>query len=125
MADAAQDEADDLLPVRLADRGEWTVVRIEEPSMMDVKVIEALHARVAALLGGGRLRLVIDFEEVLYISSSMVGVLVAARQDVAKAHGELVLCGLNGRLLELLKLTRLLPMFTIEPDARAALEGVS
>ncbi len=88
---------------------------------MDPGVIEALGAHVDHLLGQGRVRLIIDFEQMQYISSSMVGVLVGARQSVAKAGGELILAGLNRRLHELLRITRLEKMFTVEPDLATAL----
>ena len=114
--------AGEKLPVDIRDKGAWTVVRLREPSLMDPAVIEALNTHVESLLARNRSRLILDFEQVQYISSSMVGVLVGTRQSVAKSGGELVLCALNPRLLELLKITRLDKMFVVEPDLRAALE---
>ena len=43
------------------------------------------------------------------------------RQSVVREHGRLVLAGLNRRLNELLKITRLDKMFTVEPDVQSAL----
>jgi len=127
MADTPTDSSADAssdVPVKIAERGDWTVLRITEPSLMDVAVIEQLNEQVEAQLSAGRRKLVLDFKHVQYISSSMVGVLVATNQSVKKAKGQLILCALNERLLELLKLTRLDKMFKVEPDARSALKSV-
>lgn len=108
------------LPIEVKKRGAWTVVRFTEASLMDVKLIEALHARVLEVVAGGSTQLVLDFSQVEYISSSMFGVLVATREAVAKAGGTLVLCALNERLNRLLKLARLDSIFTVAPDVAAA-----
>lgn len=110
-----------LLPARIEEQEGWTVLRLREASLMDPSVIEALAGHVEKLLSEGKRRLIIDFEHVQYISSSMIGVLVGARQSVVREQGKLVLVGLNLRLNELLKITRLDKMFTVQPDVRAAL----
>lgn len=114
--------------IRVAQRGNWTVLRLQAASMMDVRMIESLHGFVRNLLDQGHIRLVLDFKKVHYISSSMVGVLVAVQQDVVKkgpdGAGELILTALNDRLVELLRLTRLESMFVVEPDSRSALKKV-
>lgn len=109
------------LPATLAEQRGWAVLHLLEPSLMDPAVIEALNAHVERLLSAGRRNLILDFAQVQYISSSMVGVLVGARHSVARASGRLVLAGLNRRLHELLKITRLQKMFVVEPDVAAAL----
>ena len=86
MADSSAESSSDL-PVKIAERGDWTVLRITEPSLMDVSVIETLNEQVEAKLAEGRKKLVLDFKHVQYISSSMVGVLVATNQSVKKAKG--------------------------------------
>ena len=91
---------------------------------MDAAVIEALGDHINALLSQGRPRIVLDFKKVQYISSSMVGVLVGSRQAAEQAGGQLILAGLNERLHELLRLTRLDRMFRIEPDLRTAMKSV-
>ena len=110
----------DKLPAAIEQRGTWAVLRLLEASLMDPAVIEALSLHVDKMLAEGRTRLIIDFSEVQYISSSMVGVLVSARQSVARAGGKLVLAGLNARLRELLKITRMDKMFTQAPDVETA-----
>ena len=102
-------------------RDGWAVLRLLEASLMDPAVIDALGQHVDRLLAEGNKNLIIDFREVEYISSSMVGVLVGTRQSVSRAGGKLVLCGLNARLHELLKITRLEKMFVVKDDVESAL----
>jgi anti-sigma B factor antagonist len=116
----AHSSADEKLPVRLEQRGGWTVLHLLEASLMSPAVIDALGAHVERLLGEGKKDLVLDFAQVQYISSSMIGVLVGARQSVSKTGGRLVLAGLNPRLRELLKITRMEKMFTQAPDVETA-----
>ncbi len=110
-----------VLPVDVSERDGWTIMALREASLMDPAIIEALGAHVDRLLGKGSNRLIIDFREVQYISSSMIGVLVGARQAVVRAGGKLILAGLSPRLHELLKITRLEKMFVLEPDVASAL----
>lgn len=110
----------DKLPADLEQRGSWMVVRLRESSLMDPAVIEALGAHVDKQLSDGHTSLVLDFQQVQYISSNMIGVLVGARLSVIRAGGRLVLAGLNPRLRELLKITRMEKMFTQSPDVETA-----
>lgn len=113
---------EEVLPALVQERGGWTIVRLNEPSLMNPEVVEALGGRVGSLVGAGHNRIILDFSVVQYISSSMIGVLVGARQRVSEAGGQLVLCSLNDRLLELLKITRLHKMFPIEPSLHDAMK---
>ena len=102
---------DTALPLALESRGDWTVATLTEASMMDVGLIESLHAKVLELAGDGAKNLALDFSRVEYVSSSMFGVLVASREAIGKGGGRLVLCALNERLAKLLKLARLDQLF--------------
>src|SRR5690606_5519245 len=51
------------LPATVEEHGRWTALRLQEASLMDPGVIEALGAHVDHLLEQGRVRLIIDFEQ--------------------------------------------------------------
>ena len=122
MSDATP--GDETLPMKIARRGDWVVVRPEEASLMDPEIIETLGDKLASLLAGGEKNIVLDFKVVQYISSAMIGTLVGTRQSVTAAGGAFILAGLNDRLLLLLKITRLDKMFAVHADARTALKSV-
>ena len=119
MADASNDA-----PIKTADRGDWTVIRITEASLMDTAVIEQVNEAIQGKIQAGRRNLILDFKYVEYISSSMIGTLVGAAQNTKKAKGQLILCAVSDKLQELLKLMRLDKMFRVEQDARTALKQV-
>ena len=119
-------EPDPPLPVTVEHVRGWIVLRPLEASLMNLDVIESLGQQVESAVAGATQgasgRIVLDFSHVRYISSSMVGVLVGARQQVDAAGGRLVLCGLNDRLRELLRITRLHRMFTVVPTLHDAVD---
>ena len=114
--------ADDENRIDIAERGGWTVVKPREASLMDQSRIDAVQAKIVELVAAGHAQLVLNFSAVEYISSSLVGTLLTARQVTQAAGGNVVLAGLNDRLTQVLKIVRLDTMFTIEPDARTALK---
>lgn len=115
---------DDALPATVREKNGWTIVSLNEPSLMNPAVVEALGEGIESLVERGRKRIILDFSEVEYISSSMIGVLMGARQCVSEAGGTFVLCSLNDRLLELLRITRLHKMFIVEPSLQDAMKRV-
>lgn len=121
---AEYDPSHDVLAATIQERDGWTIIRPGEASLMRPDVVEALGDRVESLVGRGRKRIILDFSAVRYISSSMIGVLVGARQSADAAGGQLILCSLHDRLQELLKITRLHRMFTVEPSLDHALKRV-
>ena len=108
------------LPLKTALRGDWIIVRVTEPSLMDTRLIEQLGEAMRSLIDAGHIRIVLDLSRVEYISSRMVGLIVDQHQAANSAKGQLVLCGLSDKIVELLKLTRLNKMFRVEPDLQTA-----
>lgn len=66
-------------------------------------------------------RLVVDLEHVSYMDSSGVATLVEAMQIARKNGTKLVLCGMQARVRSIFEIARLDTVFTIVPDAAAAL----
>lgn len=77
------------------------------------------------LLGGlaGHQNLVLDLSEVTFMDSSGLGVIVAALKAL-RGRGELRLCHVQPRVLELFRLTGLGRVFPVEADRPAALRSV-
>lgn len=65
------------------------------------------------LLGAGKKRIVIDFSKVPYIDSSVLGHLVHGYSTLRKEGGSLKLLNPSKRIIDLLTLTRLLPVFEV------------
>jgi len=61
----------------------------------------------------GHLQVLIDLSEVPIMNSSGLGSLIATMKAVEAASGEIVLMGVNDRLINLLRITKLLNVFKI------------
>lgn len=66
-------------------------------------------------------RLVLDMSAIPYMDSSGVATLVEAMQQQHQAGSKLVLCGMQDRVRSVFEISRLDMVFTIVPDANAAM----
>ncbi len=83
----------------------------------DDSVRLALEEEVPLLIEDGTpIGLVLDFGEVLWISSSALGRLVELLKRVHHCHRDVRLCSLNADLLQVFQLTRLDRLFKIHRD---------
>ncbi|HVO76697.1 MAG TPA: STAS domain-containing protein [Candidatus Bathyarchaeia archaeon] len=68
-----------------------------------------------------KLQLIVNLSDVKWISSTGLGILVSARSRYAKEGGVVKLCEPNGRVLEILAVTRLNMIFDVFPSEAEAL----
>ena len=66
--------------------------------------------------------LILDFANVSYISSAVLGKLVMLRNWIIVGNGKLKLAALRRDILDIFKITRLDRFFQIYPDKRSALD---
>jgi anti-sigma B factor antagonist len=117
---------DDLYSVRQYDK--HTLVVFRTPSMMNPSDNERMRSGLLQLVEGEkRARLVLDFGRVQFISSTVIGILLTLNKRLAAPGGAsggapgLVLCGVNEKLLDLLKISKLDRLLTIKPTRKEAL----
>jgi anti-sigma B factor antagonist len=79
-----------------------------------------LEKALQGLLEAERSRIVLDLQETDYMSSAGLRVLVAAHKTAKKSGGGLGLAQPSARVLEVLELAGLTPVFDIYPDVLAA-----
>lgn len=82
-----------------------------------------LRERLTALQASGHNRIVLNLAEVEYIDSTGLGTLVICFTSLQKAKGNLRLCNLNRRNLELLVLTKLSTVFELYNDEQDAVNS--
>jgi anti-sigma B factor antagonist len=80
---------------------------------LDLATVRDLRAAIHQLLQDGHLHLVLDLEQVAFIDSSGLGVLIGARRKTFARHGSFALVCDNDRVMRLLELTSLDKVFTI------------
>lgn len=100
-----------------------TVVRLREAAVLDTLLIQQISEELNELVEAQhRRRMLIDFSEVKFLSSSALGVLVALRKKVEGIKGELVLVGMNKDLRKIFKITNLDKLFQFRDDENSAFE---
>jgi anti-sigma B factor antagonist len=90
----------------------WTVVAAS--GEIDVATAPALRDRLAELVEDGTTRLVIDLEDVDFIDSTGLGVLVGGLRRARGEGGDLRLVCTNPRILKVFEATGLHDVFAIE-----------
>jgi anti-sigma B factor antagonist len=81
---------------------------------------KALREVINQLLAEDKKCIVVNLAELTYIDSSGIGELVRSFQAVKSRGGSLKLANLGSQFQELLQLTRLLTVFDVYPDIKAA-----
>lgn len=95
------------------------VVRFVDQQILNGHKMEAIGeelTRLADELGGRAMRL--DFDNVLYIQSSVLGKLVSLHKKVTGAGGSLVLCNIHNDAYKVFAVTKLDGLFVIERSNR-------
>ncbi|MCB0174297.1 MAG: STAS domain-containing protein [Anaerolineae bacterium] len=84
---------------------------------IDTSTVKTLSEALAAITGSGRYKIVLNLKEVTFISSAGLGELIATQNTCKKLlRGELVLAEVPQRVVEVLDLAGLAPLFKIFPS---------
>jgi len=103
--------------------GEVTVVRLEGRF---VTGSDAEYMRAKETLSkSAAQRVVVDCQEVPYLDSTALNFVVGLFTTVKKVGGRLVVCGVNPRMTEVLRITHLDQIIPVYPDRQAALTAVT
>jgi anti-anti-sigma factor len=85
---------------------------------------DELENAIRTLLTEGNRRVVLDLGEVVMLNSLAVGALVGCRQSYKSRDGQMVLCGLNRRILRIFLLTQLTLVFELHGTREQALAAI-
>ena len=112
------------LPLVIQQIDAFTVVEFHTPSLMDPPVLERRGNAVYRLVDEEDRRLIVlDFEQVQFISSQAIGVVLTLKKKLDKLpHAALVLCGVGPPLMQLIKITRLDRVLTIRATQAEAMQ---
>ena len=99
----------------------WTVVAAA--GEIDVAAAPMLRERLVDLIGEGAHQVVLDLENVDFIDSTGLGVLVGAVRRARAEDGDLRIVCTNSRLLRIFDITGLGEVFTIESSVEAAVSA--
>lgn len=99
--------------------GDRTVVAVG--GEIDVYTAPRLRDRISEVVAGGQYQLLIDLQEVDFLDSTGLGVLVGALKKTRAHGGSLELICANERLLKIFKITGLAKVFTIHASVEDGL----
>jgi anti-sigma B factor antagonist len=112
-------------------------MKIEVRNIGDVRILDcsgnitlgegtmSIRNMVRDLLQGGAKKIILNLANINYIDSSGVGELVSTYTTVVNGGGKLKLLNMTKKLRDLLTITKLLTVFDIFDDEKAALAGFS
>ncbi len=86
----------------------------------DVRAIE--QSLLSVIEQGEKLNLVLNFGNVKFLSSAVLGLLIKLSRRIYERDGRLALCGINPKIYEIFKITRLTKVFDICTDVDTAID---
>jgi len=103
-----------------------TIVTFVDEKILEEKDIAELGQSIQGVIEQGqRINLILDFSNVRFLSSAVLGLLIRISKKVYESDGQLKLCNINPRIYEIFKITRLTKVFDIYKDVQAALDSLA
>jgi anti-anti-sigma factor len=87
---------------------------------VDIFADEALAAGYAQAAGSGATRVILDFDQVDYINSTGIALIVRLLAEARRDHREVIALGLSDHYREIFRITRLSDYLTIADTTSAA-----
>jgi anti-sigma B factor antagonist len=104
--------------------GDVTVARFVDRKILDETNIQIVGNQLFTLVDDeGRRKIVLDFNNVEYLSSAALGKLITLDKKVKANGGKLRLCSVRPEIYEVFAITRLNKLFDMYDDQEKALEG--
>jgi len=102
--------------------GKTTVIRLAGPSITDQVYINELGDELVAVLEKAvPPDLLVDLNDVEFLSSSVLGKLIRLLKRTRQVNGRLRLCSIRPSILDVFEITQLNKVFEIYPDAAEAM----
>jgi anti-sigma B factor antagonist len=103
-----------------------TIVIFTDEKILEEKDIQALQSSIMSVIGQAeRINLILDFRNVRFLSSAVLGFLIRISKRIYEHDGQLRLCNINTKIYEIFRITRLTKIFDIYKDVESAIESIS
>ena len=103
------------------------VVNFRDSSILDGAAVQSIADELYELVDQqAQRKIVLDFSQVRFLSSMMLGVLISLQKKSQDIKGKMVLCGLRAdlyRVFEIMKLDKMLTFAKDEAEAMQKLEA--
>ena len=107
--------------------GNATIVTFTDEKILEEKDIKALQESIMSVIesASGGINLILDFGNVRFLSSAVLGLLIRISKRIYERDGQLRLCNINPKIYEIFKITRLTKTFDIYKDVESAAKDLS
>jgi anti-sigma B factor antagonist len=103
-----------------------TIVNFTDERILEEKDIRDVEQSLASLIEeADGIVLVLDFANVKFMSSAVLGLLIKMSKRIYEKQGKLALSGISPKIYEIFKITRLTKIFDIYQDSETAVKRVS
>jgi len=104
--------------------GGVTVVDFTDSSILDGIAVETIGQRLYELVDErARRKVLLDFTQVKFLSSSLLGVLIKLQQKAKAIKGRIAICGLRPELRRVFEISRTEKLFSFYDSEEAALNS--
>lgn len=100
------------------------VVRINAHKIHEHESTRLIEEFKSYLANSGKLRIVMDYTDVEFVSSAGLGAMITTSKAAGDVGGKMVLTGINENVMQVMKLTRLDRLLTIEKNVAKAQKRV-
>ncbi len=103
-----------------------TIVTFTDERILEEKDLQALQESIISVIEQAeRINLILDFCNVRFLSSAVLGLLIRISKRVYERDGQLRLCSITPKIYKIFKITRLTKIFDIYQDIESAVESLS
>ena len=108
--------------LKISEGGDVTVARFRDRRLDDLVQIEQVGEDFYQLIAEGKHhRLILDFSDVEYVSSSLLGKLISLNAKIQARNGKLKLCNIRPEILDIFHICKLDRILFISKDLDEAL----
>ena len=109
--------------LKIVNQGDVTVVELVDRKILDELNISHIGERLQGLVAkAASPKFVLDFSNVVHMSSSALGMLITLHKRVREKKGQLRLCGIQAPIYEVFVITRLNEIFDISETVEDAVK---
>ena len=110
--------------LEVEDIGDVTVVNFVDKKILDEQNIQIIGEQLFGLVDvQERRKLLLNFSNVEYLSSSALGKFITLNKKVNAVGGKLILCNIDPQIYEVFEITKLDKLFNIQKEEQAALQA--
>ncbi len=109
--------------ISVNESGDVAVVKLTDEKVMDPERIQILGRELLSLPDNNRERILINMENVKFLSSAAINKLIVLEKRIGKSGGQIKLSNLNPEVRDVFTITNLNSVFDIREEEDEALEA--